>query len=159
MAILTTQATPLPADLAISDYSRNFYDGTYKWNSEGFTDDNGGKCSWSACDCPLLTCSAYRDFDCYNPAARAPTPLPPMDLGDYEEDMGYEGEQDSMIPTGPLGKTGSPSADQHQRKDSLVTSEADQSKVPSLSPQSELSDYPSDLSDRNVHGPVRVLRK
>jgi len=107
----------------------------------------------------LLTCVVYHDFDCYDPAAQAPTPLPPMDLGDYEEDMGHEWERYSTLPTSPLGKTGTPSADQHQRRDSLVTSEAGQSKLPSSSPQSELSDYPSDLSDENVHGPVRVLRK
>lgn len=26
----------------ISDYSAKFYDGTYKWNTDGFEDDNGG---------------------------------------------------------------------------------------------------------------------
>jgi hypothetical protein len=31
----------------LSERSRRFYDGTYKWNSDGFIDDQGGK-SWFA---------------------------------------------------------------------------------------------------------------
>ncbi|OAL54983.1 hypothetical protein IQ07DRAFT_282860 [Pyrenochaeta sp. DS3sAY3a] len=58
----------LPADLEISERSRKFYDGTYKWDSEGFTDSDG----------------EYHRFDCLNPATQAPTPLPPMSLGDCE---------------------------------------------------------------------------
>ncbi|EFQ86032.1 hypothetical protein PTT_18847 [Pyrenophora teres f. teres 0-1] len=124
-----SQTTPLPADVAISEYSRKFYDGTYKWTSEGFIDENGGKWdSWPGCDLP------------------APTPLPPMDLGDYDEDMEYVENQDSPLPTRPLDKTSTPSADQHQRKDSLATSQAGQSKVASSSP---LSDYPSDMSEED----------
>lgn len=34
---------PLPAAEALSERSRKFYDGTYSWDSEGFTDDLGGK--------------------------------------------------------------------------------------------------------------------
>lgn len=40
-----TQPTTLPADLPISEYSRKFYDGTYKWSEEGFTNEKGGKCN------------------------------------------------------------------------------------------------------------------
>ena len=36
-------AYQLPSNLAITDRSRKFYDGTYKWDSDGFTDDDGGK--------------------------------------------------------------------------------------------------------------------
>jgi hypothetical protein len=42
--------THLPADVALSDHSRKFYDGTYKWDSEGFTDEVGGKCTYSRSD-------------------------------------------------------------------------------------------------------------
>ncbi|KAF1365148.1 hypothetical protein EJ07DRAFT_171054 [Lizonia empirigonia] len=63
----------LPADLAITERSRAFYDGTYKWDSVGFTDDKG----------------VYREYDCYDPFARAPTPLPPM-FPDDDEDHGPE---------------------------------------------------------------------
>jgi hypothetical protein len=33
----------LPANVALTDRSRKFYEGTYKWDSDGFTDDIGGK--------------------------------------------------------------------------------------------------------------------
>ena len=36
-----TYRTHLPADVALTEYSRKFYDGTYKWDSEGFTDETG----------------------------------------------------------------------------------------------------------------------
>lgn len=36
-------AYQLPSDLAITDRSRKFYDGTYTWDSDGFTDEHGGK--------------------------------------------------------------------------------------------------------------------
>lgn len=32
----------LPAGVALTERSRKFYDGTYTWDSEGFTDDDGG---------------------------------------------------------------------------------------------------------------------
>ena len=95
----------------------------------------------------VLTFAVYRDFDCNDPAARAPTPLPPMDLGDYDEDMEDGENQESTLPTHPLDKTSTLSADQNQRKDSLVTSQAGQSKVASSSP---LSDYPSDMSEEDA---------
>ncbi|KAL1595637.1 hypothetical protein SLS59_008275 [Nothophoma quercina] len=59
----------LPADLAITERSRKFYDGTYTWDANGFTDEHG----------------VHRVYDCYDPEARAPTPLPPMVLEDEEE--------------------------------------------------------------------------
>ncbi|KAJ4321552.1 hypothetical protein N0V94_002873 [Neodidymelliopsis sp. IMI 364377] len=64
----------LPNDIALTERSRKFYDGTYKWDSDGFTDEHGGRG-------PL-----YRKFDCLDPQARAPTPLLPMFLDDNEED-------------------------------------------------------------------------
>lgn len=35
---------------------------------------------------PRLTNLVYREFDCYDPAARAPTPLPPLCLSDNDEE-------------------------------------------------------------------------
>ncbi|KAI4955590.1 hypothetical protein J4E91_001451 [Alternaria rosae] len=72
MVGLTAYCAPLPDHIALSEHSRRFYDGTYKWDSEGFTDDVG----------------VYREFDCYDPAARAPTPLPPLCLSDNDEEAG-----------------------------------------------------------------------
>ncbi|EUC49741.1 hypothetical protein COCMIDRAFT_83840 [Bipolaris oryzae ATCC 44560] len=66
----TTRPGMLPSADSITERSRKFYDGTYTWDSEGFTDDMG----------------VYRTFDCYDPDARAPTPLPPMFLSDDEGD-------------------------------------------------------------------------
>lgn len=40
---MAASTTPLPPDLAITDRSRKFHDGTYKWDAEGFTDEHGGK--------------------------------------------------------------------------------------------------------------------
>lgn len=31
-----------PSNLAITDRSRKFYDGTYTWDSDGFADEHGG---------------------------------------------------------------------------------------------------------------------
>jgi hypothetical protein len=78
----------LPANVALSERSQKFYDGTYKWNAEGFTDDNGGKCNRSMLDKSLSGTdeTVYRTFDCYDPDARAPTPLPCMFLGDDEDE-------------------------------------------------------------------------
>ncbi|EUC39295.1 hypothetical protein COCCADRAFT_80892, partial [Bipolaris zeicola 26-R-13] len=70
IASSTTKSTMLPSADSITERSRKFYDGTYTWDSDGFTDDMG----------------VYRTFDCYDPDARAPTPLPPMFLSDDEED-------------------------------------------------------------------------
>ena len=42
MTALVSSIRPLPVDFAITERSRRFYDGTYKWDSDGFTDDNGG---------------------------------------------------------------------------------------------------------------------
>jgi hypothetical protein len=77
----------VPANVALSERSQKFYDGTYKWNAEGFTDDNGGKCNRSMLEKSLgrTNETVYRAFDCYDPDARAPTPLPCMFLGDDEE--------------------------------------------------------------------------
>ncbi|KAG9192672.1 hypothetical protein G6011_11406 [Alternaria panax] len=72
----TAYSTPLSVNVALTEYSRKFYDGTYKWNSEGFTDETG----------------IYREFDCYNPDAQAPTPLPPMYLSDDDIDGGAVGQ-------------------------------------------------------------------
>lgn len=42
--VAPTRSQPaLPADLEISPRSRKFYDGTYKWDSDGFTDERGGR--------------------------------------------------------------------------------------------------------------------
>ncbi|KAF2024674.1 hypothetical protein EK21DRAFT_117521 [Setomelanomma holmii] len=56
--------------VAITERSRKFYDGTYQYRANGFIDDVG----------------VYRDFDCLDPAARAPTPLPPMFPDDSEDE-------------------------------------------------------------------------
>ncbi|KAI8939507.1 hypothetical protein NX059_003278 [Plenodomus lindquistii] len=54
----------------LSEWSQKFYNGTFTWSAEGFTDDEG----------------VYRDFDCYDPLARAPTPLPPVFPSDDEDE-------------------------------------------------------------------------
>ena len=36
----------LPGAQSLSNRSRKFYDGTYKWDSDGFVDDKGGKGKW-----------------------------------------------------------------------------------------------------------------
>lgn len=77
-----------------------------------------------------------------------------MDLGDYEKEIKGEEMQNSTPPASPVDKKGAPSADQHQRTDSLDPLEASLSKHAISSPLSEISDYPSDLSDGNVHSPV-----
>ncbi|EMD68644.1 hypothetical protein COCSADRAFT_80711 [Bipolaris sorokiniana ND90Pr] len=66
----TTKPTMLPSADSITDRSRKFYDGTYTWDSDGFIDGMG----------------VYRTFDCYDPDARAPTPLPPIFMSDEEKD-------------------------------------------------------------------------
>ncbi|KAL6149805.1 hypothetical protein ACJQWK_02516 [Exserohilum turcicum] len=53
-----------PIFAGVTERSQKFYNGTYTWDSDGFTDDTG----------------VHRYFDCYDPVARAPTPLPPMGL-------------------------------------------------------------------------------
>ncbi|KAL6707351.1 hypothetical protein ACN47E_004130 [Coniothyrium glycines] len=58
-------------NVELTERSRKFYQGTYTWDTEGFTDD----------------CGVYRSYDCYDPDARAPTPLPPMSLGDSAEEQ------------------------------------------------------------------------
>ncbi|KAJ4342325.1 hypothetical protein N0V95_006975 [Ascochyta clinopodiicola] len=71
----TTKLQPLlPDDVTITERSRAFYDGRYKWDSDGFTDDHG----------------VYREFDCYVPEARAPTPLPPTFSDDYHDNTQEE---------------------------------------------------------------------
>lgn len=85
MAALVVSLSSLPADLAITARSRKFYDGTYKWDSDGFTDEHGGKCILTVTTLSL-THIVYREYDCLDPLARAPTPLPPMLLDD-EDDM------------------------------------------------------------------------
>ncbi|KAF2851219.1 hypothetical protein T440DRAFT_71296 [Plenodomus tracheiphilus IPT5] len=60
--------------LDLSEWSQKFYNGTFKWDAEGFTDDKG----------------VYRNFDCYDPLARAPTPLPPILLDDEEGEYATE---------------------------------------------------------------------
>ncbi|KAF1946565.1 hypothetical protein EJ02DRAFT_508465 [Clathrospora elynae] len=65
-----SQPIPLPDNVTFTERSRKFYDGMYRWDSEGFVDDRG----------------VCRGFDCYDPVARAPTPLPPMLLGDDDEE-------------------------------------------------------------------------
>ena len=43
MASVASESIVFPVDTALSERSRKFYDGTYQWDSEGFTDDTGGK--------------------------------------------------------------------------------------------------------------------
>ncbi|KAH6637475.1 hypothetical protein C7974DRAFT_470394 [Boeremia exigua] len=74
MSAPTASAYRLPDDLAVSDRSRKFYDGTYKWNAQGFTDEHG----------------VYREFDFLDPLARAPTPMPPMFSDDEEDGDGID---------------------------------------------------------------------
>jgi hypothetical protein len=38
-------ALPPDIDNHVSERSRKFYDRTYKWDADGFTDDAGGKCA------------------------------------------------------------------------------------------------------------------
>ncbi|KAF3005091.1 hypothetical protein E8E13_009865 [Curvularia kusanoi] len=68
-----TSANRLPPDLPISDRSRKFYDGTYKWDSDGFTDEHG----------------VYREFDFHDPLAAPPTPMPPIFLYDDDDDVSH----------------------------------------------------------------------
>lgn len=42
---------------------------------------------------PRLTNPVYREFDCYDPDARAPTPLPPLCLSDDDQEAGAVGEK------------------------------------------------------------------
>ncbi|KAH7085547.1 hypothetical protein BKA63DRAFT_19905 [Paraphoma chrysanthemicola] len=58
------------ANMEVTERSRKFYDGTYQVFAEGFIDDKG----------------LYRDFDCIDPEARAPTPLPPTFPDDSEDE-------------------------------------------------------------------------
>lgn len=43
MASSVTPPILMPNVKDLSNRSRKFYDGTYKWNSDGFVDDKGGK--------------------------------------------------------------------------------------------------------------------
>ncbi|KAJ4984759.1 hypothetical protein SVAN01_09717 [Stagonosporopsis vannaccii] len=85
MVTPTPLASGLPANLAIADRSRKFYDGTYDWDSQGFTDEHGD----------------YREFDCLNPLGRAPTPLPPM-FSDDEDDGQDQMDLTTSVPAHPL---------------------------------------------------------
>jgi hypothetical protein len=42
MMVVAASTGPLPAELAITERSRKFYDGTYQWDLDGFTDELGG---------------------------------------------------------------------------------------------------------------------
>lgn len=79
-------AIGLPADLAITDRSRKFYDGTYRWNSKGFTDEQGGTCRLRLSIILAETTTVYHDFDCLDPLGRAPTPMPPVFSDDEDDD-------------------------------------------------------------------------
>lgn len=74
----------LPADLAITERSRKFYDGTYKWDSDGFTDEHGGKYEPPLSETRSDFLIVYRKFDWLDPLARAPTPLPPISSDDED---------------------------------------------------------------------------
>ncbi len=103
-------ACGLPADLPISDRSRKFYDGTYTWDSDGFTDEHGGMLNYhsSLQDCDLPT--VYRGFDFMDPLARAPTPMPPM-ISDDDDDGQMETTMSEPQHSGKTGiATGSPAA-------------------------------------------------
>jgi len=79
-------ASGLPADLAITDRSRKFYDGTYRCNSKGFTDEQGGTCSLRLSIVLAENTTVYRNFDCLDPLGRAPTPMPPIFSDDEDDD-------------------------------------------------------------------------
>ncbi|KAF2869119.1 hypothetical protein BDV95DRAFT_596782 [Massariosphaeria phaeospora] len=66
----------------LTDRSLKFYDGTYKWDSDGFTDEQG----------------VYRKFDSGDPEAGPPTPRPPTPVSD-EDDSEMKNE-DSGIELG-----------------------------------------------------------
>lgn len=42
MAFLRTQRLNLPPDAPVSEWSRRFYDGTFRWDAEGFENECGG---------------------------------------------------------------------------------------------------------------------
>ena len=89
----------LPVDLAITERSRKFYDGTYTWDANGFTDEHGGKCMLLLRMCIADQSTVHRVYDCYDPEARAPTPLPPMVLEDEEELENDRQHTDTSIET------------------------------------------------------------
>ncbi|KAL1799943.1 hypothetical protein ACET3X_000285 [Alternaria dauci] len=159
-----TYSTHIPADVALTEHSRKFYDGTYKWDSEGFTDESG----------------RYHEFDCYDPAARAPTPLPPMCLSDEEANEGDVISEESAVHT--LGSsTSSPlSASNVKHSDVALAMQeriignmengnpATPSKtittaLQDFSSPSELSECPSDLSEwdvgKSMSGPKTIKNK
>ncbi|KAJ4412599.1 hypothetical protein N0V91_000357 [Didymella pomorum] len=81
MMVVAASTGPLPAELAITERSRKFYDGTYQWDLDGFTDELG----------------VYRECDCMDPLAHAPTPLPPMLLFNDEDDENDDENDNSQL--------------------------------------------------------------
>ena len=99
MRDIDSKSYNLAPDIALTERSRKFYDGTYKWDSEGFTDDDGGKHNEVSYNCRiLLTAQVHRSFDCYDPLARAPTPLPPM-FSDEEDEEGATADVKARLPS------------------------------------------------------------
>jgi len=95
----------LPHDIEISAHSRKFYDGTYTFTSNGYTDEAGGTMLvFNDCVFILTQHTVYREFDCYDPIARAPTPLPPRFDDDDDEDFLSGGAvQDYKATTTSMG--------------------------------------------------------
>lgn len=95
----------------------------------------------------------YRAFDCYDPAARAPTPLPPMFL---EDDVEGESAKPLTSSNGELKHTTISSGQRTSldfpitpkkrfKNESTPSSKASKGKTDNSS--SPLSEFPSDLSD------------
>jgi hypothetical protein len=100
--------------------------------------------------------TVYREFDCYDPAARAPTPLPPMSLSDHEEDNEEEcgaGRQRVDSAEFEARKTDT-DASISTFADLVTPSQPIKPDPRMFSSPSELSDCPSNLSEWDMGKPV-----
>jgi hypothetical protein len=87
MAALVGNAIRSKLTDQLTERSLKFYDGTYRWDSDGFEDENGGKfdgpvVTWTS----VLTTQVYRPFNDDDPLCRPPTPNPPESLSDDENE-------------------------------------------------------------------------
>ena len=152
----------LPPEIALTERSQKFYDGTFQWDLEGFTDDKGGKLELDvSLHCPSAgSVTVYRSFDCDDPAARAPTPLPVI-FWDVSEDEDYGMDRNGQLSTTTtvLGeKTLLSSSSDDMLAEEVVTSGkalAVDSKTQSLSSDKETITFPSCSSDKNGSVTVR----
>jgi hypothetical protein len=73
-------------ETGLTERSKKFYDGTYKWDELGFTDENGGKRARpiSLAHCCLYT-TVYREWGISSQSA-PPTPKPPSFSSDILDD-------------------------------------------------------------------------